>query len=645
MAFDLESAAPVGVSPDEPPKKGFDLKSAKPVGGPKTDGGDKDEPHWFKDIVGAAVEPVISMGTGALGAVAGGVAGVGQVALHAGGFNKEAGEPGDVARRVSERLTYEPGTKGGKDAMTVFGAIPEKISEFSTEAGGKTTEFLHKKVGLPHEVAAGVGAAGNAAMQFLPQLAGSRGAGAIAERTPQVVPRILPKPSEAVEAMTARGAKLSPGQILGGGWDRWEQAMSKWPIVGAPIRGARARAFDSVNEAAYNDVLAPVKEKMPDNVKPGRAAVEYIEGKLGTRYEDILGRTKGSLDGDGIQSAVVRLGGKEFEGKTHIEAIKKAQAEGKLLTGPDGRPRLGPGDTINLFRTKHGELITRDQAGERFGGKRTEDLPPQEGAVTPPPVSDGKPTTLRQELDGLKKMIGSSKLPKKYKDEFGRIIDEDVVGRFEKSGLASGATVKEIDSSLRVLAKKKGLSDNRDVNTVGMAVKEARAALKRMVERENPELAPELKATDAAYAKFKVVQKASTYAGKEGVFTPPQFERAVKAQDPSRDKAQYARGKANMQDFAASAREAIGDAIPDSGTPSQFLAAAITESLAGKKMGILGIPGGLAAGAALSLPYSELGTRALQRGLTGPPISGVPAARALPFGAGAYPNQVTPPPQ
>lgn len=556
---------------------------------PKKDpgGGDKNEPHWFKDIIGAAVEPIISMGTGALGAVAGGVAGAGQAIERGLGFNEEAGEPGDVARRVQSRLTYEPRTTGGKNAMKVIGAIPEKVGEFSEEAGGRTTEFLHKKVGLPHEVAAGVGALGNAAMQFLPQAVLSKGAGAAAERAPQVVPRILPKPSEAVEAMTARGAKLSPGQILGGGWDRWEQAMSKWPIVGAPIRGARARAFDSVNEAAYNDVLAPVKQKMPGNVKPGRDSVAYIEGRLGARYEDILARSKGSLDGE------------------PAAPVARGPAAGPGLPGPAQRPAL-PG--------------------------------PQ--GVTPPPTPS-RPVTLRQELNNLKDMVAKSKLPKAMKAEFQRTIDEDVIGKFEKSGLASGQTVKDISTNLRTLANKKKLHENRDINTIGMALQEARAAIKRMTRRENPDLAPELEATDAAWAKFKVIQKASTLAGKDGVFTPPQFERAVKAQDPSKSKAQYARGKANMQDFAAAAREAIGDAIPDSGTPSQFLAAALTESLAGKKMGILGIPGGLAMGAALSLPYSEMGTAAMQRALTGPPISGVPAARALPFGAGA----VTPPPQ
>lgn len=536
--------------------------------------GPKEEEGLGATILGAALEPMAAMATGALGQVAGGVAGLGKLAL--GGSGKEAAE---TVGRVSESLSYHPKTEGGKTATEAISYPFRKLGEFSDEAGGRTTAML-ERAGVPREAAAGVGAAGKTAMDFLPQLVGGRGAAAAAERAPTGIPSILPKPSAAVEAATERGVKLSPGQVLGGGWDRFEQAISKWPIVGAPIRGARSRAFESVNEATYNDVLGPVKQKMPDNVKAGHDSVAYLETKLGARYEDLLDKTKGSLDGPA----------------------------GARAPGPTPPALAGP------------------------------------GRVTPPPVATVAPTrTLRQELTDLVKMVNGSKLPKAMKREFENTINDGVIGQFEESGIASGRTIREIDQRLRVLAKKKGLVDNYDVNKVGMALQEARSAVRRMVDRENPEYADELKATDAAWSKFKVVQKATTFAGKEGLFTPSQFERAVKAQDRSKDKAQYARGKANMQDLAKNAREAIGDAIPDSGTPSQFLAAALAESIGGKKMGMLGALGGLPIAAGLTLPYSEIGSGMIQRGLTGPPLSGLPAARGLPYGAAAA-GRVTPPP-
>ena len=90
-----------------------------------------------------------------------------------------------------------------------------------------------------------------------------------------------------------------------------------------------------------------------------------------------------------IVAAVVRFGGKDYEGTTHIEAIKKAVADGVPLR-PDGKtPVLNQeaGDTINLFKTNEGKVITRDEAGELVGAKRTEEMPAmgEKAAETPKP--------------------------------------------------------------------------------------------------------------------------------------------------------------------------------------------------------------------------------------------------------------------
>lgn len=533
----------------------------KPAESPKpaaTPAGDTESPTSFKNLAGAAVEPLLSMGTGAAGAVAGGIGGLGA------GINKAVGlsdrEPGDVTRSIQSGMTYQPRTTGGQNAMKAIGAIPQAIGDFSQEAGGRTTDLLNR-IGAPPKVSAGVGAAGNAAMQFLPQLLGSRAAGSAAEAAPKMIPKLTPEVSPAVKTMVDKGATLTPGQLFGGGWDRAEQAISKWPIVGAPVRGARARSFQDFNEAAQNDVLAPIKEKVPPGMV-GQKAVEYVNNKLGDRYDDILEKTTGRLD----------------------------------TNPPNALPAPG-------------------QLGQPA------------------------PKSLRNDLIQLRQMVDGSSLPKKYKSEFGRIVDDDVIGRFtENGGLAPGEVLKQIDTNLRVLAQKKGLSDKRDINTVGLAINQARVALKQMIERENPGLAQELKATDTAYAKFKIVQKATVAAGKDGVFTPAQFERAVKAQDRTKDKRAYSEGDANMQDLAKAAREALGDSIPDSGTASQLFMAA----LAGGGKGLLGIPGGIAGASALAIPYSKTGTGLMQRALTGPPgNTGAAVARALPFGQ----NQINNPPQ
>lgn len=82
---------------------------------------------------------------------------------------------------------------------------------------------------------------------------------------------------------------------------------------------------------------------------------------------------------DGIR-AVVRFGGKEFDGATHIEAIKKAAAEGLVdLNAPKLNRDMG--DTIDLFRVPGKGVRTRDEVGALYdGAKRTEDLRAGEAA-------------------------------------------------------------------------------------------------------------------------------------------------------------------------------------------------------------------------------------------------------------------------
>lgn len=83
---------------------------------------------------------------------------------------------------------------------------------------------------------------------------------------------------------------------------------------------------------------------------------------------------KAALTDNPVVSAVVRFGGKEYDNPMHFMGIKQALEEGTLTRDANGKLVLGPTDSINLFRLKDGRLITRDQAGEMFGAKRTEDL-------------------------------------------------------------------------------------------------------------------------------------------------------------------------------------------------------------------------------------------------------------------------------
>lgn len=111
-----------------------------------------------------------------------------------------------------------------------------------------------------------------------------------------------------------------------------------------------------------------------------------------------------------IEAAVVRFGGKEYEGATHIEAIKKAVADGVPLRADGKTPVLNQeaGDTINLFRTNEGKTITRDQAHELVGAKRTEDMRPMaKSEPSEPPPHSLEDAAMLKRTEGQTKAEGS----------------------------------------------------------------------------------------------------------------------------------------------------------------------------------------------------------------------------------------------
>lgn len=191
---------------------------------------------------------------------------------------------------------------------------------------------------------------------------------------------------------------------------------------------------------------------------------------------------------------------------------------------------------------------------------------------TTPPTGPGQSlrVSLADELNTIREM-GSS-LPEPQMGQLNRIIDKEVINRFTPQGLASGETLKNIESKLGVLAKEFGKSDNYDVRTLGGAVEEIQAALRRMVRDVNPQHADELAKINQGYANFKRVQRAASAVGaKEGTFTPAQLQNAVKALDRSKDKAKFARGEALMQDLSNAGKSALSQTVPDSGTPFRLL--------------------------------------------------------------------------
>lgn len=151
----------------------------------------------------------------------------------------------------------------------------------------------------------GLGAAGGAATSALAPTAGDdfwsdKGkqvavgalAGGVLPAVGAAAARVIsPAASKNASLALLRKEGVDPtiGQALGGFASKVEERLQSVPLVGDAIRSARGRANSQFQAAAFNRALAPVGEELPQGVA-GREAVEYTEGLLRQRYDDVLNR-------------------------------------------------------------------------------------------------------------------------------------------------------------------------------------------------------------------------------------------------------------------------------------------------------------------------------------------------------------------
>lgn len=102
-------------------------------------------------------------------------------------------------------------------------------------------------------------------------LSGALGAGtvgAVKAASRVVSPEVAPD----VRQLLDEGVRLTPGQILGGGAKRAEEAMESIPVIGDAIKKGQSRGIEDFNRNVLDRVLAPVGGKAK-STEIGRAHV------------------------------------------------------------------------------------------------------------------------------------------------------------------------------------------------------------------------------------------------------------------------------------------------------------------------------------------------------------------------------------
>lgn len=422
---------------------------------------------------------------------------------------------------------------------------------------------------------------------------------------------------------TAMGAISYPFEKLAQGADVAGEAVSRvaGPAAGAGVNTA-IQAVPQILGSKGMAKAAPIPGKMrasPEVQMLAQKGVTMTPGEiLGggfSKAEQVM--QSAPVVGEFIRSARGK-GIEQFGGAAINDALMPiGKALPKGLTGSEALE------------------FAREALGEAYEGllpKMKGDLnnrPPQNALPAPGQLGQPPKPTFMDELNQIRAM--GANLPDLERGQLNRILDREVIGRFTQTGKASGETLKNVESKLSMLAKTMRRSENYDIRTLGNAVEETQAALRRMIEDVNPGYGKELKAVNEGYAKFKIAQKAGGSVGaKEGVFTPSQYRSSVRAKDTSKDKRAFSEGSANQQPLAEAGKKVLSDTVPDSGTPQRLLLLDLLLGLGGHTA--IG-PGGVAAGLAIPGLYSQPALRAMQKPLMRPPNVGHAVARGLPYGA------------
>lgn len=180
--------------------------------------------------------------------------------------------------------------------------------------------------------------------------------------------------------------------------------------------------------------------------------------------------------------------------------------------------------------------------------------------------------TFDTEINSLRQMVANGSIDPKAAGLFGRIMRNDVLGKFKGQRVLTGPTLKAVESDLGQQIARLGSSTDADARLVSSALSEAQAALRRLLVRNNPRHAEQLTAINTGWANYKRLEAAAGRVGAEdGVFTAAQLQSAVRALDRSKDKRAFATGAALMQDLSDPAKNVLGSKVADSGTAGRLL--------------------------------------------------------------------------
>lgn len=224
-----------------------------------------------------------------------------------------------------------------------------------------------------------------------------------------------------------------------------------------------------------------------------------------------------------------------------------------------------------------------------------------------------------QQISSARNAIPTSELP-----VFDSVLSKQF-SKFSPNGEMSGDTLKGFQSEIRNHANGYGSDTSYDKQQVGQALDQVHAAIGDALQRTNPKYASQLANINQGYANYATLRRAGSMVKEDGPFTPQQLATAIRSNDSSVGKGNFARGRAMMQDLSDAGVGTLANKYPDSGTAGREGLMAL---LGGALLGHVNpaIPLGIGAAA---LPYTPITQKASASLLTQRPAGALQLAQAL----------------
>lgn len=252
----------------------------------------KESPTSPKNLMGAAIEPLATMASGAVATPLAGILGTGTALANVTGLSQK--DPAEVIRNVQSTLTYQPKTEGGQNAMSAIGAPFEYLA--------KGAKFAGEKV---HDVT------GNPALA------------AQVETVANVLPGALGmKPGGMPAAANASGAA-----------SRYLMQSALKPNTADLRSGAATKAVQTLLDEGVNPTrggvrklegrIADVNDRVTDALMKSYATVK--RDAVATRLDDVRGQV-GSQVAPSADLAAVEAIAKDFGQHPSVMSVQEAQA-------------------------------------------------------------------------------------------------------------------------------------------------------------------------------------------------------------------------------------------------------------------------------------------------------------------------------